>query len=128
LSSPLGLNFLGANKFQLTLEERGRKIGTHVPIPLPAPPRDRVRDGGDVHLLKALQDAVARAEPNDDAGDAQQEGLDPELEELALKVVAVAVVANLGRRLELDPVDGVAGLWGLGVPDCARGEKKNRIG
>lgn len=81
--------------FKLTREKRGRKVGAHVAVPLAAAPRDRVRDGRDVEILEPLQHAVARAEPDNDARNAQQERLDPELEQLALEVVAVAVVAHL---------------------------------
>lgn len=58
-------------------------------------------------------------EPDDDARHAEQEGLQPELEELAVEVLEVAVVARtqLGRGLELDPVDRGADFRGLGVPN-----------
>jgi hypothetical protein len=105
-------------KKKLTLQEPRPKVDTHVGIPS----LDAALGGGDgdalgLDLLELLEDAVLGAEPDDDLGHAEQEGLDPELHELALKVVHVAVVADRGARLELDPVGRRSRDHGLGVPD-----------
>lgn len=100
---------------QLTLQEFGRKVDTHIAVPLPAASRYRVRYARDFDLLEALEDTPLRAKADNNFRHAEEEGLDPELHEFALKVVAVAVVADLSRGLELNPIDRCAGL-GLGIP------------
>lgn len=75
-----------------------------------------------VDLIDLLEHAVARAEAHDDLGHAEQEGLDPVLEQLTLEVDPVPIVADGEAGLELDPVDGVALFFGLVVPDCGSGE------
>lgn len=103
---------------KLTFQEATREVDTHVAVPLPAPPGHRRRYRGDVDLLQLLEDPVPGPEPDDDLGHAEEEGLDPELEQLALEVLPVPVVADVNGGLELDPVDGVASLGRFGVPDC----------
>ena len=82
--------------------------------------------GGDVdglELVDLAEEAGAGAKADDDPGDAEEEGLDPVPEELAREVVPVAIGPDLDRRLELDPVDGVAELFGLRVPDLGCGRE-----
>lgn len=71
-----------------------------------------------LNLLDICEDAITRAEADDDLWDAQQEGLDPILHEFAVEVFYVAVVADLGCCFELDPVDGASFVLRLGVPYC----------
>lgn len=61
----------------------------------------------DFNFFKALEDTLPRPKADDDFGHTEKEGLNPELHQFALEIVAVAVVANLSRGFELDPVD-----WG----------------
>jgi hypothetical protein len=63
--------------------------------------------------LGADQDTVAGTETDDDSWDAEEEGLDPELHELAVEALHVAWVSDLCRRLELYPIDRLARLFGL---------------
>jgi hypothetical protein len=71
-----------------------------------------------LNLLDVDEDAVPRAEADDDLWDAQEEGLDPVLHELAVKAFYVTAVADLGGGFELDPVDGASFFLGLSVPYC----------
>ena len=101
-----------------TVQKRSPKVEAHVPVPArPLPTRNHVRDAGRLDLIDAAQDAVAVAHADHDLGHAQQERLQPELEELAVEVLDIAGAAHLGRCLELDPFYWGAGLEGLGVPD-----------
>lgn len=70
-----------------------------------------------LYLVDIDEHPVAGAETDNDLGDAEEEGLNPELHELAMEVLHVVGAADLGRRLEFDPVDGAALLLWLGVPD-----------
>ena len=109
------------DKKKLTIEKLGCKIDTHVGVP------GRVGLGVDnlgyalgLDLVDGGEDAVAGAEADDDAGHVDEEGLDPVLHELAVEGLDGVGVGELGRRLELDPVDRLALFLGLGVPDCLR--------
>ena len=64
-----------------------------------------------------MQDTGFGAEPYDDFWDAEQEGLDPEFEELALVLEHVSFGFDFGGCFEFDPVDGVVFVVGLAVPD-----------
>lgn len=66
-----------------------------------------------LYVLGADQDTVTGTETDDDSWDAEKEGLDPELHELAVEALHVAGVSDLCRCLELYPVDGLAWLFGL---------------
>lgn len=70
-----------------------------------------------VNLLDLGEDAIPGAEAHDDLGHAEEEGLDPELHELAVEHVVIVRPADLVRGLELDPVDGRALLLWFRVPD-----------
>ena len=102
----------------LTLEKGAGKVDARVAVPPGlAPPLNGGRYAAGLELLELDEDTVAGPEADDDLWHAKQERLDPELHELALKVVHVAVRADLGRRLELDPVDRLPWYVGLRVPD-----------
>ena len=105
----------------LTIEKLGCKIDAHVGVP------GRVGLGVDnlgyalgLDLVDGGEDAVAGAEADDDAWHVDEEGLDPVLHELAVEGLDGVGVGELGRRLELDPVDRLALFLGLGVPDYLR--------
>lgn len=70
-----------------------------------------------LNLVDAGEDAVPRAKADDNFGYAQEESLDPVLHELAMEVLHVIGPPDLGRGLELDPVDSAALLFGFGIPD-----------
>lgn len=78
-------------------------------------------------LLHVDQDAVDRAEADDDLGDAEEERLDPVLHELLVEVDHGFVAADLARGLELDPVDWASLLEGFRVPDCVTSEHERRV-
>lgn len=104
---------------KLTNEELGGKVDAHVAVPRRFPAAlDGIGYLFRLNLLDVGEDAVAVAEADNDFGDAEEEGLDPELHELAVEVVDIAVVANGEAGLELDPVCGSALFLGFRVPDC----------
>lgn len=101
-----------------TFEQGGGKVDAHVGVPLGIRLGvDRLGDAVRLHVLGADEDAVTGAEADDDAWDAEEEGLDPVLHELAVEALHVAGVSDLCRCLELYPVDGAALFCGLRVPD-----------
>jgi hypothetical protein len=80
---------------QLTLEKVGTEIDAHIAVPRgPLLTGNGVGNGGRLDLLEGGEDAVLGAEADDDLGHAEEEGLEPELEELAVEVFHVAVVAG----------------------------------
>lgn len=102
----------------LTLEKRPCKVHTHVCIPARCPPCRHGRgDTLRVYVCDVHEDAVAGPEPDDDLGNAEQEGLYPVLHELAVEILFVAIVADLRASLELNPIDGLGPIFGKGVPD-----------
>lgn len=111
-----------SRKYILTLQEVRGEIDTDVPIPRPLSPLlHHHRQPRRFHFLQSLQDPVSAAEPDDNLGDAEEEGLGPEFEEFALVLEDVVFGVRGGGGLELDPIDGVDGGGGrgrFGVPDC----------
>ena len=100
-----------------TVQQRSQEIDALVPIPQPF--AIRFHHLGDIlrlQLLQPLQDPAPAAEPDDDFGHPEQEGLDPELHQLALVCHGLPVVRDLCGRFELDPVDRCVFVLGLGVP------------
>lgn len=64
-----------------------------------------------------MQDAGLATKTYDDSGHAEQEGLDPKFEKLALVFEDVTVRKRSSGGLELHPVDGIVGSGGFGIPD-----------
>lgn len=67
-----------------------------------------------------MHDSRLIAEPDDNLWHTEQERLRPELEQFPLVLEHVAVVADFGRGLEFDPVDGVFFAVWFAVPDCSK--------
>lgn len=70
-----------------------------------------------LNLVDIDEYAVPGPEADDDLGDAEEEGLDPVLHELAMEALHVLGAPDLGCGLELDPVDRPALFCRFGVPD-----------
>ncbi|KAH0548174.1 hypothetical protein GP486_008103, partial [Trichoglossum hirsutum] len=88
-----------------------------IAVPGLAPSPDGGGDRAGLELLDGPQEAVFAAEADDDLRDAEEEGLGPELQELALELVAVSLVEDLLAGFQLYPVDRVVPVFGLVVPD-----------
>lgn len=91
-----------------TFQERRGEVDTKVSIPASLPlllhqPWNLIR----VKFFKRLQDAVLTAKSHDDLRHPEQEGLNPELEQLALVFKDVAVRKRSCGSLELNPIDGI---------------------
>lgn len=101
----------------LTLHESSREIDTHFSVPtgIAAWPLRRCRNSFRLDLLQTGQDALLGTEPHYDLGHTEKKRLDPEPEELALKICHVPLPADLYRGLKLNPIDGLPGGW-AGVP------------
>lgn len=94
---------------RLTLEEAIGKIDTSIPIPFRSPvPLDHQGYIHGAELLGLDKQSILCAEAHNDLWNAEEEGLDPELHELTLKVVGLAIILDHCRRLELHPVDWIA--------------------
>ena len=59
---------------------------------------------------------MAIAEADDNLRNAEEEGLDPEFEELTLVFEHVFVVVDFGRGFKLDPFDRLVRVAGFAVP------------
>lgn len=118
------IGVVGGQKRQLrTLQKDARKVDAHVGVPRGVGAgADGGRDVLRLNLVDINEDALAGAEADNDLRDAEEEGLDPVLHELAVEVLQVVGPADLYRRLELNPVDWGALLLWFGVPDLRCGE------
>lgn len=103
----------------ITVQEQRGKLDADIAVPLGEVAAPHVvRNVHRLELLDVDERALSVPEANNDLGHAQQEGLYPVLHELDVELPLVVFVADCGARLELDPVDGVAGVGWFGVPDC----------
>jgi hypothetical protein len=72
-----------------------------------------------LQLFQPLQDTVFATKADNNLWNAKEEGLDPEFEELTLIFQHIAIVVDLGRGFQLDPVDGLFGVFWFAVPYCS---------
>lgn len=110
-----------AGSWELTVEEEACKSDADVTIPLGhSSPLDIIRYADCRKLLDAPEDALSVAETDDNLGHAEEEGLDPEFHEFAIKHELVVLAAYLNARLKLHPVNGGSWRRRFCVPDCAQ--------
>lgn len=65
-----------------------------------------------------MDNTLLITEANDDGWYTEQEGLRPELEQLPLILQHIAIIADLSRCLQLDPVYCVFLSFWFAVPHC----------
>ena len=83
-----------------TVQECTSEVDTDVPIPgALADTQHFSWNAGRIQFFKAMADTILITEPHDDFGHTQQEGLSPELEQFALILEHVALIADLSRCL-----------------------------
>ena len=103
----------------LTLQECAGKVHAQIRVPT------RVGSGVDslryllrLNLVHFDEEPITVSKTDHDLGHAQEKGLNPELHELAVEDLHIFGAANLQGCLELNPIDRLAVLDGLRVPDC----------
>lgn len=89
----------------LTVQYRRAEIDAGIAVPGPPPLLHVSRDDVCFHLVHPCEVPISGPEADDDLGDAQEEALNPPLEQLPLKICGVTVVSHLCRGLKFDPVD-----------------------
>lgn len=103
----------------LTLEEEASKLDTDVAVPPDVTPvLYLVRNLSRLQVYQGFEHTNIASKPDYDVGNAEEEGLDPVLQQLFVESDLVPSATNRGARLELYPVNRFSLVRGLCVPDC----------
>lgn len=102
---------------RLTFEECSSEVDTNVAIPRASSKLlHLVWYAGRVELFQTMNYTVMVAKTNNDLGNAKEERLCPELQELSLILDHVTVVFDLCRSFQLYPIDRIFFAVGFAVP------------